>query len=389
MPWAPRVAVVEFVAPGGAAANADKSRDGVSRFDTIPIVQGLRNAGAAVDRVRYDASFLEVARVYDALVLRADPGQLQAAGALERFDADVEELGRRGALVWPSPAARRCLGSKEALARIAHLPFGDAATVAYHTAEEMSGAAFPGVFKQARGSGGQGVWIAMRASGREGPADPDEVLVLREAADNHVETHTAREFAAFCADGAGGAAGAWASPGGYLRSGPVVRMDYLPRAREGELRFVMVGSAVHGVEPYTMSAAPGGGWVDACARPPAAATVAALRRDFAAALPGIRAALGLAELPALWTADFIAVDGRATSHVVSEFNCSCVGVSAFYAAAGPDRDLADVEPADVKAGMELCDLVGRHVVRAVRDRASAVAVVTPPPTPSTQKDFFA
>ena len=69
-----------------------------------------------------------------------------------------------------------------------------------------------------------------------------------------------------------GSAGAWASPGGYLRSGPVVRMDYLPRAREGELRFVMVGSTVHGVEPYTMSAAPGGGWVDACARPPDAAT---------------------------------------------------------------------------------------------------------------------
>jgi hypothetical protein len=39
MPWAPRVAVVEFVAPGGAAANADKSRDGVTRFDTIGIVQ--------------------------------------------------------------------------------------------------------------------------------------------------------------------------------------------------------------------------------------------------------------------------------------------------------------------------------------------------------------
>ena len=51
MPWAPRVAVVEFVAPGGAAANADKMRDGETRFDSIPIVQGLRNAGAAVDRV--------------------------------------------------------------------------------------------------------------------------------------------------------------------------------------------------------------------------------------------------------------------------------------------------------------------------------------------------
>ena len=63
MPWTPRVAVVEFVAPGGAAAHAEKSRDGVTRYDTIPIVQGLRNAGAAVDRVRYDASFLEVARV--------------------------------------------------------------------------------------------------------------------------------------------------------------------------------------------------------------------------------------------------------------------------------------------------------------------------------------
>ena len=135
-----------------------------------------------------------------------------------------------------------------------------------------------------------------------------------------------------------------------------------------------------------MSAAPGG-WVDACARPPDAATVAALKRDFAAALPGICAALGLDELPALWTADLIAVDGRATSHVVSEFNCSCVGVSAFYAAAG--RGLEDVKPADLAAGMDLCDLVGRHVVRAVRDRASAVSVVTPPPTPSTQKDFFA
>ena len=44
MPWAPRIAVVEFVAPGGAAANADKSRDGVTRFDTIPIVQGLNLA---------------------------------------------------------------------------------------------------------------------------------------------------------------------------------------------------------------------------------------------------------------------------------------------------------------------------------------------------------
>ena len=109
MPWTPRVAVVEFVAPGGAAANADKMRDGETRFDTIPVVQGLRNAGAAVDRVRYDASFLEVARVYDALVLRANPGQLQAAGALERFDADVEALGRRGALVWPSPPRRRGL----------------------------------------------------------------------------------------------------------------------------------------------------------------------------------------------------------------------------------------------------------------------------------------
>ena len=63
MPWTPRVAVVEFVAPGGAAANAGKMRDGVTRFDTIPIAQGLRNAGAAVDIVRYDASFLEVARV--------------------------------------------------------------------------------------------------------------------------------------------------------------------------------------------------------------------------------------------------------------------------------------------------------------------------------------
>merc|ERR1712151_121536 len=70
-------------------------------------------------------------------------------------------------------------------------------------------------------------------------------------------------------------------------------------------------------------------------------------------------------LPLLWTADFIPVDGHVAPMVVGEFNCSCVGISAFLKACGPDKDLKDVSFSDFEYGMKLTNLIGKKVVETL------------------------
>merc|ERR1711982_266235 len=41
-------------------------------------------------------------------------------------------------------------------------------------------------------------------------------------------------------------------------------------------------------------------------------------------------------LPLIWTADVIPVDDHISTHVLAEFNCSCVGVGGFLKARGKD-----------------------------------------------------
>merc|ERR1719161_1551438 len=79
------------------------------------------------------------------------------------------------------------------------------------------------------------------------------------------------------------------------------------------------------------------------------------------------AAMGLSgeRLPILWTADFIPVDGHIAPMVVGEFNCSCVGISAFGAACGPDKDLQDVSFNNFKYGSKLTDLIGKKAIETL------------------------
>ena len=97
-------------------------------------------------------------------------------------------------------------------------------------------------------------------------------------------------------------------------------------------------------------------------------TYAHLRRSFIQEdLPRLVPALGIEgqPLPVLWTADFIPLDGPdpgSTRFVVGEFNCSCVGLSKFGAACGPDRSLARVGEEDSREGQRLCDLIGRKAI---------------------------
>jgi hypothetical protein len=137
-------------------------------------------------------------------------------------------------------------------------------------------------------------------------------------------------------------------------------------------------------------------------------------------LPRLKRSLGLENepLPLLWTADFIPRDGdgdgderseasrsgapkgeaekglerksdenedppfsvsenaNVTEWSVGEFNCSCVGVSPFLAAAGVDRDMTNVSDEDYDLGMRLCDMMGEQVVQALDERRAQAEAAT-------------
>ena len=51
---------------------------------------------------------------------------------------------------------------------------------------------------------------------------------------------------------------------------------------------------------------------------------------------------------------------KKTRYILGEFNCSCVGLTKFRAACGPDKDMSDVSDQDYFDGAELCDLIGKR-----------------------------
>merc|ERR1712086_1070933 len=85
----------------------------------------------------------------------------------------------------------------------------------------------------------------------------DEVLILKEANDNHVEEHTIKEFVEWCENGRTDKSGTWTSvgsgkyfEGGVEAGGQMVDQRFLPRIDEGEARFVMIGNKLNRVEHY-------------------------------------------------------------------------------------------------------------------------------------------
>merc|ERR1712064_221009 len=94
---------------------------------------------------------------------------------------------------------------------------------------------------------------------------------------------------------------------------------------------------------------------------------ASLKKALYKDIPKMMDAMGLGgePLPVLWTADFIPVDGHVAPMVVGEFNCSCVGISAFLKACGPDKDLKDVSFRDFEYGMKLTTLNGKKAIETL------------------------
>merc|ERR1711990_590197 len=324
--------------------------------------------------------------MYDAYIVRINPGQLSQGtlpGTQERFDDLMNKMISKGKLVWSSPDVQTKMGAKDALVKIANLGCGLVDTLAYYTEEELIAGfkktcAFqPRVIKQNRGSSGEGIWLCW-LQGKEycknfGDAmlGDDDKLKLMEMNDNHVEYHTVGEFLEFCMNGPTAKAGTWKStfPGQYLKGGKeaggqLVDQRLLPRITEGEVRMQMVKDELFAIihkKPKAGGMSAVGGGADYTFYEPDAPEFAELKAALYRDIPSMMASMGLAgePLPILWTADFIPVDDHISPMVVGEFNCSCVGISAFLKACGPDKDLKDVSFRDFEYGMKLTKLIGK------------------------------
>merc|ERR1712151_294695 len=382
-----RVALVGCYVDSLPMGGSDKVTSG-HRFDTIGIANGLKNAGLAVQILFYNVNehdrFFEVVSKFDAVVMRINPGQITAnKGDQQKFDTDMTKVAQK-IPVWPTPANMELMGAKDALTMIKDMDFGLPDTLGYYSPEELK-EGFPKtvafekrVVKQNRGSAGEGIWIIDLKEGNycssfgERAAGMDEMLVCTEANDNHVEEHTVAEFIEWCENGRTDKSGEWASKGtgkyfegGVEAGGQMVDQRFCPRIDEGEARFVMIGKKLFRVEHYVYIGGVGGetkttiypaGSPDFPDTPEL--PLKTIQTKLEAELEDYVKALGLSDkdIPLLWAADFIPVDGHKTAMVIGEFNCSCLGLAGFLDARG--KDLKDLTEEQMAMGQEMADKIG-------------------------------
>jgi len=197
----------------------------------------------------------------------------------------MRAIKKKGIPVWPSPDVMTYMGAKDALTNIKDMAIGLSDTGTYYTEAELKDGFYKTmkfqrrVMKQNRGSSGEGIWIISLKSGEycanfgDATVSDDDVLILMEANDNHVEEHTVAEFVEWCVNGRDGKAGTWTSKGtgkylegGKEAGGQLVDQRFCGRILEGELRFNMVEKVCLGVihkvpAPGGMSAVGGTGSV--------------------------------------------------------------------------------------------------------------------------------
>merc|ERR1712194_758599 len=202
-----KVALCASYATSHPAGGSDKLVNG-HRFDTVAIANGLIIAGMDVKIIFYTVEehdrFFEVVAGFDAIVIRINPGQITAnGGSQQKFDDDMMKLAAK-VPVWPTPETMSKMGAKDALCQIKTMDFGLEDTLGYYSPADISvglrkTVAFqPRVVKQNRGSAGEGIWIIKLKSENycktfgEREAADDEVLILKEANDNHIDEGEAR-----------------------------------------------------------------------------------------------------------------------------------------------------------------------------------------------------
>jgi glutathione synthase/RimK-type ligase-like ATP-grasp enzyme/predicted nucleic acid binding AN1-type Zn finger protein len=396
-----KAALVQIYIRGQPYGGSDKSSNG-HRYDTIPIANGLIGAGVSCQLIHYvhdeHDKFVEVCKGFDALVVRCNPGHINAdGGSQQKFDDAMRQLRKAGKQVWPSPDVMEQMGAKDALCKIANMSIGLEDTAAYYdektfaTGFKKTMAFQPRVIKQNRGSSGEGIWIIKLKKGDycasygKRSCQDKEVLVLQEANDNHVEEHTVAQFIEFCVNGRTGKSGTWTSKGegkylagGKAAGGQLVDQRFCPRIVEGELRYNCVADELVGIihkkpKEGGISAVSGTGSIYTFYGPDeprfANLTDSFIKKDMSKIMP----ALGLASepIPLWWTTDFInssppGTDSKNEKWIVGEFNCSCVGISkclaAFCKDDTPNATYDDISAEDKAEAKKMGDLMGKKAL---------------------------
>jgi len=388
-----KTAVVEVYCRGLNAGGTDKLTNG-HRYDSVPIANGMIKHGASCQVIQYvhekHDDFFEVAKQFDGLVVRCNPGHINMdGGSQNKFNESMTKLAESGVQVWPTPNVMTKMGAKDALLKVKDFAIGLPDTLCYYTPQDLndgfkkSMAFQPRVVKQNRGSSGEGIWIINLKNGDycknygDRMCSDDEMLVLREANDDHVEEHTVGEFIEFCVNGRNDKSGEWKSlgvgkylEGGKEAGGLMVDQRFLPRIDEGESRFMMVKDELFAVEHYKYLGEGIGGATECVVYPPGATEYVGLQKQMEEQMPPVMKALGLEgeALPLLWTGDFIPVDDHVSTHTLAEFNCSCVGVGGFLQARGKDSWTVVSEQEKVQ-GEKMCDLMGKKAVESLKEAA--------------------
>merc|ERR1711920_537863 len=382
-----KVGLIECYNKNHPAGGSDKMTN-KHRFDSIPIANGVIKTGCSCQIVEYHYEehdkFMEVAKQFDAIIVRCNPGHIDAdGGSQQKFDKDMQDLASK-IPIWPTADVMTLMGAKDALVKIKDMGFGLVDTLGYYSPEDMQAGfpkaiAFqPRVVKQNRGSAGEGIWIIKLKSEEYCPnygdkvAAGDEVLILKEANDNHEEEHTVAEFIEFCSNGRTDRSGEWTSKGtgqyfagGMEAGGLMVDQRYLPRISEGENRFLCVGTELNRIEQYEYPEGVSGNYKQTL-HPPDAPQYKECKEMLLNSVPDIMKALDLdmSKLPLIWAADFMPIDDHKSDFVLGEFNCSCLGIAGYFNARGADLSKAE----DPAAGQAFCDLVGEQALKVLSSK---------------------
>jgi len=392
-----RIALVGCYVDSHETGGSDKLTNG-HRFDSVGLANGFINAGCACQLMFYNVDehdkFFEVVQKFDGIVIRINPGQITANGGnQQKFDADMMEVAKK-IPVWPTPQTMELMGAKDALCKIKDMDFGLTDTLGYYSPEDMESGFKktikfqPRVVKQNRGSAGEGIWIVKLKSElycknfEDEAAADDEVLLLKEANDNHEEEHTVKEFIEFCVNGRTDASGEWTSKGtgkyyagGCAAGGQMVDQRFLARIEEGEARFMMIGNELNRVEHYKYIGGVGGETITTIYQPGSdefkAAGYDKMQEKLQTEIGDYLDKLGLPRdaLPLLWAADLIPVDNHKSPMVIGEFNCSCLGIAGFLNARG--KDINDLSKEDAELGQGMADLIGQKAVASLEAKKSA------------------
>jgi hypothetical protein len=288
--------------------------------------QGVVYADEGIDEVR--AELLDL----DGVVVWVNP--IQDGATRVHLDAVLDDVASQGVWVSAHPRIIRAMGTKEILYATRHLGWGSEAEL-YRTLEELTGR-FPDrlvrfgrlVLKQARGNGGNGVWLVDLAEPGTDPAASagDQMVKVRQAQppDSPTEALLLKTFLARCQEY-------------FSWSGAMVDQPYQERLAEGMIRCYFVHDEVVGfchqwpkglLDPNQSRETPP-------APPPSvmedsnAPAYRTLKADVEQWVPQMCRVLKLDAdtLPVIWDADFLYGAKTPTGedrYVLSEINVSAV-----------------------------------------------------------------